>query len=228
MVHVDGGTFTMGGTAEQGNDVQVRERPIHQVTLSSYSIGQTEVTQELWQSVMGSNPSYFTGDLKQPVEMVSWNDCQTFIAKLNELTGKNFRLPTEAEWEYAARGGNKHQGYKYSGSNNIDDVAWYYDNSYAPGYSDLNLNFIIHAVGTKAPNELGIYDMSGSVHEYCWDWYGEYSSEAQTNPTGPSSGSLRVSRGGGKASKYYSCRVSSRVYASPETNYSHTGLRLAL
>ena len=128
MVGVEGGTFTMGATAEQGSDAYSNEKPAHEVTLSSFSIGETEVTQALWQAVMGSNPSYFTGDLNRPVERVSWNDCQTFITKLNEMTGKTFRLPTEAEWEYAARGGNLSQGYKYAGSNDVNEVAWYWDN----------------------------------------------------------------------------------------------------
>ena len=185
MVFVKGGTFTMGATAEQigyGNN----ETPAHQVTLSDYFIGKTEVTQELWYAVMGNNPSYFTRSSRNPVEQVSWHDCQSFIQKLNQLTGLRFRLPTEAEWEYAARGGNKSKGYKYSGSNNIGDVAWCYDNS----------SETTHEVGTKAPNELGLYDMSGNVWEWCSDWYGRYSSSAQSNPTGPSSGSFRVFRGG--------------------------------
>ncbi|MBQ0015371.1 MAG: formylglycine-generating enzyme family protein, partial [Bacteroidales bacterium] len=150
MVEVSGGTFKMGATSEQGSDAWNDEKPVHNVTLSSYYIGLTEVTQELWQAVMGSNPSYFKG-LYRPVENVSWDDCQTFISRLNSLTGKNFRLPTEAEWEFAARGGTKSRGYKYSGSNTLDDVAWHVGNS-----GDKT-----HDVGTKAPNELGIYDMSG-------------------------------------------------------------------
>ena len=181
MVKVSGGTFQMGATSEQGSYVDSDEQPVHQVTLSDYYIGETEVTQELWQAVMGSNPSKFTGSGLLPVEKVSWDDCQTFITKLNV-----FRLPTEAEWEFAARGGNSSQGYKYSGSNNIDDVAWYTNNS----------NSKTHEVGTKAPNELGIYDMSGNVWEWCQDWDGSYSSSAQTNPTGPTSGAERVYRGG--------------------------------
>jgi len=228
MVAVQGGTFTMGATAEQGSDAWDNEKPAHQVTLSSYSIGQTEVTQALWKAVMGSNPSIFTGDLdlQRPVETVSWDDCQTFISKLNQLTGKNFRLPTEAEWEYAARGGNRSQGYKYAGSNNIDDVAWYYGNSYALGSS--NPDYGTHAVATKAPNELGLYDMSGNVLEWCQDWYGSYSSNTQTNPTGPASGSNRVNRGG--SWNYHSryCRVSSRDYYAPSGAYYDLGLRLAL
>ncbi|MBR4829212.1 MAG: SUMF1/EgtB/PvdO family nonheme iron enzyme, partial [Muribaculaceae bacterium] len=136
MVTVEGGTFTMGATAEQGSDAYSDESPTHQVSLSRYCIGQTEVTQALWQAVMGSNPSLCLGDLNRPVEQVTWEECQTFISKLNELTGKQFRLPTEAEWEFAARGGNKSQGYKYAGSNTIDDVAWYIDNCYALGSSD--------------------------------------------------------------------------------------------
>lgn len=217
MIAVEGGTFTMGATSEQGSDVFNDEKPAHQVTLSSYYIGKTEVTQELWQAVMGSNPSNFSGT-NLPVEQVSWEDCQTFITKLNELTGKNFRLPTEAEWEYAARGGNKSQGYMYSGSNTIDDVAWY----------SLNSSKITHPVATKAPNELGIYDMSGNVREWCSDWKGDYSSSAQTNPTGPTSGSFRVRRGGGWGDDAGGCRVSYRDYNYPTNRNYYLGLRLAL
>ena len=220
MVTVEGGTFMMGATSEQGSDAFDDERPIHEVTLSSYSIGETEVTQALWVEVMGSNPSEFTGDLNCPVEKVSWNDCLTFITKLNQMTGKTFRFPTEAEWEFAARGGNKSQGYKYSGSNNIDDVAWYYY---------VNAPRITHTVATKAPNELGLYDMSGNVLEWCQDWYGSYSSEALSNPVGPSTGSYRVCRGGSFAHTAAGCRVSERrSYNNPSYTYRSLGLRLAL
>ncbi len=228
MVAVQGGTFTMGATAEQGSDAGDSEKPAHQVTLSSYSIGQTEVTQELWQAVMGSNPSQFFGNLnlQRPVEYVSWNDCQTFISKLNQLTGKNFRLPTEAEWEYAARGGNRSQGYKYAGSNNIDDVAWYWDN--IPSQPCGTAGYGTQTVATKAPNELGLYDMSGNVWEWCQDWYGSYSSDAQTNPTGPTSGSLRVNRGGSWRSNARHCRVSRHTGDTPSNLNYFLGLRLAL
>ena len=226
MVAVEGGTFTMGATPEQGSDVYDSEKPAHQVTLSSYSIGQTEVTQELWRAVMGRNPSLFTGNLQRPVENVSWNDCQTFINKLNQMTGKNFRLPTEAEWEYAARGGNRSQGYKYAGSNAIGDVAWYYDNSCALGSN--HPDYGTHAVATKAPNELGLYDMSGNLLEWCQDWYGSYSSDAQTNPTGPASGPDRVFRGGSCYSYAWRCRVSYRSYSAPSFKNCDLGLRLAL
>ena len=216
MVPIEGGTFTMGATAEQGNDAEHIEKPAHQVTLSNYSIGQTEVTQELWLAVMGSNPSNFKGN-NMPVEQVSWNDCQTFITKLNQMTGKSFRLPTEAEWEYAARGGNRSRGYKYAGSNAIDDVAWY-DNTTTT-----------HAVATKAPNELGLYDMGGNVWEWCRDWYDSYSSTAQTNPTGSASGSFRVSRGGSwNSGLAVYCRVSNRGYLTPSNANNRLGLRLAL
>lgn len=216
MIPVEGGTFTMGATAEQGSDAVDDEKPKHQVTLSSYAIGETEVTQELWEAVMGSNPSNFSGN-QLPVECVSWNDCQTFITKLNQLTGVNFRLPTEAEWEFAARGGNKRSGYKYAGSNTIGNVAWYSGNSSSKP----------HAVAQKLPNELGLYDMSGNMHEWCQDWYGSYSSAAQTNPTGPASGSARVVRGGGWDNAAEYCRVSFRVSGTPSTSYDLVGLRLA-
>ena len=219
MIAVEGGTFTMGATAEQASDAYSDEKPTHQVTLSSYYIGKTEVTQELWQAVMGSNPSGFSG-ANLPVEKVSWEDCQIFIAILNELTGKYFRLPTEAEWEYAARGGSKSQGYKYSGSNTVDDVAWYPSNSSSK----------THPVATKAPNELGIYDMIGNVLEWCSDWYSSsyYSSSSQYNPTGPASGSRRVYRGGSWGSSARLCRVSYRDYNGPSYRFYNLGLRLAL
>ena len=167
---------------------------------------------------MGSNPSYFEGD-NLPVEQVSWDDCQEFIRKLNSLTGKKFRLPTEAEWEYAARGGNESQGYKYAGSDNIDDVAWY-DEDLHEGST--------HEVDTKSPNELGLYDMSGNVWEWCNDWYGDYSPDAQTNPTGPGSGSYRVFRGGSWDYFAGGCRVSFRYIISPDFRDDSLGLRLAL
>ena len=233
MVAVEGGTFTMGATAEQGSDAYDSEKPAHQVTLSSYCIGETEVTQALWQAVMGSNPSYFTSvngysdNLQRPVECVSWYDCQIFITKLNELTGKTFRLPTEAEWEYAARGGNKSQGYKYAGSNDINKVAWYWYN--IPSQSSGTPGYGTQPVATKSSNELGLYDMSGNVLEWNQDWYGSYSSEVQTNPTGSASGSRRVYRGGSWGFNAGYCRVSRRCYDYGPSNSSvNLGLRLAL
>lgn len=212
MIRVQGGTFRMGGEKDRS------EKPVHNVTLSSYYIGQTEVTQALWKAVMGSNPSEFKGD-NLPVETVSWNDCQTFIAKLNQLTGRKFRLPTEAEWEFAARGGNQSRGYTYSGSNTFGNVAWCYENSGEK----------THDVATKSPNELDIYDMSGNVLEWCQDWRGDYSSSAQTNPTGPASGSYHVLRGGSWDRGATCCRTADRYYggAPTDTGY-YLGLRLAL
>ena len=217
MIKVDGGTFTMGATYEQKNPYD-DEKPTHQVTLSSYYIGETEVTQALWKAVMGNNPSWFKGD-NLPVENVSWEDCQTFIGKLNGLTGKSFRLPTEAEWEYAARGGNRSNHTQYSGGSMIDDVAWYEGNSGGK----------THSVKTKKPNELGLYDMSGNVLEWCQDWYGYYGSNAQTNPTGgPGSGSYRVRRGGCWGSFERYCRSSFRRNYSPGYRSYYLGFRLAL
>ena len=224
MVCVEGGTFQMGS-----NDGDKDEQPVHQVTLSTYSIGETEVTQALWEAVMGAavsqqrdkvDPSWpMCGEgADYPMYYVSWEECQMFIQELNQLTGKRFHLPTEAEWEYAARGGSKSRGYKYSGSDTIDEVAWYEGNS----------GNQTHPVKTKRANELGIYDMTGNVSEWCQDWRGYYSSDAQTNPTGPSSGSERVDRG---FSCYYDaqdCRVSNRISVEPDFRNNNLGLRLAL
>ena len=216
MIRVEGGTFTMGATQEQENPFS-DEKPTHQVTLSSYSIGETPVTQELWQAVMGSNPSYFKG-VQRPVEEVGWNDCQEFIKRLNQKTSRLFRLPTEAEWEFAARGGKKSKGYQYSGSNNIDEVAWYKNNSSGE----------THPVKTKKPNELGIYDMSGNVLEWCQDWFGSYNSNSQTNPSGPASGSNLVVRGGGCINDAKRCRLSCRRYFSLYAALRDLGFRLVL
>ena len=218
MIKVEGGTFSMGATSEQSSDGYDNEHPVHSVTLSDYYIGETEVTQELWQAVMGSNPSYFKGNNQRPVESVSWNDCQEFIKKLNQLTGKEFRLPTEAEWEYAARGGKYSRGYRYSGSNNAYEVAWFARNS----------GDTTHLVATKEANELGLYDMSGNVWEWCNDWYGRYQSCFQTNPTGPSKGEYRVLRGGSWDIFVRFVRVSFRIICTPDGRNYNFGLRLAL
>ena len=217
MVKVEAGTFMMGATSEM-KDPYDDEKPVHQVILTNdYYMGKYEVTQALWEAVMGSNPSIFEGD-NLPVETVSWNDCQEFISKLNSMTGRKFRLPTEAEWEYAARGGKKSRSYQYSGSSNISDVAWY----------DGNSGSKTHPVGTKQANELGIYDMSGNVYEWCSDWYGSYSSSSQTNPTGADSGSSRVYRGGSWIYIAWLCRLSYRAVNTPGYRSYGIGLRLAL
>lgn len=210
MILVKGGTFQMGS-----NDGYDWEKPVHNVTLSDYYIAETEVTQELWEAVMGSNPSYFKGG-RRPVEQVSWQDCQAFIEELNYLTGRHFRLPTEAEWEYAARGGNRSGHYTYSGGGNIDAVGWYSGNSGKE----------THNVATKRPNELGLYDMTGNVWEWCQDWYGSYSSGSATNPKGPSSGQYRVPRGGSWDSDAAYGRVSLRSFCTPSGRHNDLGFRL--
>lgn len=219
MIHVKGGTFMMGATDEQGSDAGYDEKSVHQVTLSDYYIGETEVTQELWEAVMSSNPSRHEG-AKHPVENVRWDDCQGFIQELNALTGQKFRLPTEAEWEFAARGGNNDVVSKYAGSSSVDKVAWYSGNAKST----------THDVKTKQANELGIYDMSGNVWEWCNDWYKDgYRSKAQVNPQGPEKGSSRVLRGGSWDGGARNCRVSNRDYDSTASGRSNgLGLRLAL
>lgn len=255
LVLVEGGTFLMGAqsttppsydwqgiqTPESYNydsDARSDESPVHEVTLSDFYIGKYEVTQQLWEYVMTYSGTTVSGDVLYaiddpwlgsdpsssggvgnyyPAYYVSYNDIvNIFIPRLNRITGKTFRLPTEAEWEYAARGGNKSQGYKYSGSNTIGDVAWYSSNSSSQ----------THEVGTNAPNELGIYDMSGNVREWCSDWYGSYSSSSQTNPTGPTTGSSRVTRGGCWNHIARACRVSDRDGYTPDYRHYYLGLRL--
>ncbi|MGL4993041.1 MAG: SUMF1/EgtB/PvdO family nonheme iron enzyme [Bacteroidales bacterium] len=217
MVHVEGGSFFMGATPEQGDDAYEDEKPVHKVTLSSYSIGKHQVTQALWVAVMGSNPSRNKQGGSYPVESVSWNHCQEFINKLNSITGKKFALPTEAQWEFAARGGVKSQGFKFAGSNNLDEVAWY----------SVNTGDKIHPVGEKKANELGIYDMSGNVWEWCSDRFADYSSSDQTDPTGSTSGYNRVIRGGSCWDGAGGCRSSCRGYGGPSYCDDDYGLRLA-
>lgn len=214
MMYVEGGTFMMGSDDADAED---DEKPVHQVTLSDYYMGQTEVTQALWKAVMGSNPSWTEGD-NLPVENVSWDDCLDFIDKLNQITGENFSLPTETQWEFATRGGVYSEGYKYSGSNNLDDVAWYGENSGRK----------THPVGTKQANELGIYDMSGNVWEWCSDRYDSYSPAAVIDSISNLLGSDRVRRGGSWFSNATSCRCTERFSNTQTSTSSSLGLRLAL
>lgn len=233
MVFVEGGTFMMGCTGEQQGDCEDNETPAHEETLSTFYIGKYEVTQKLWNAVMGAglNPSYNTGCEDCPAEHVSWKDTQLFINKLNTLTDRTFRLPTEAEWEYAARGGKRSQGYKYSGSNNIDEVAWYEENYQKGKYGKEGTT---HPVGTKKPNELGLYDMSGNVWEWCNDWYTkEYKHNGKTvHPDWPYPGIKaifrRVLRGGSWGGTSKGCRVSYIDYDIENYSDEYGGFRLAL
>ena len=219
MKYVEGGTFMMGAPGDD-SEATDRERPRHSVTIDNYYIAETQVTQELWQAVMGSNPSHFKGDIHRPVETVSWDDCQEFIKKLNTITCRTFSLPTEAQWEYAARGGKKSKGYKFSGSNNLGDVAWYGGNS----------NITTHPVAQKQSNELGLYDMTGNVWEWCQDRFDSnyYANSPQNNPQGPSSGDGRVFRGGSWVNVPMLCRVSCRLNGNPRYRDNGFGLRLSL
>ena len=218
MIAVQGGTFSMGCTLDNVDNCSASETPAHRVTVSDFYIGKYEVTQAQWKLVMGDNPSRYKGD-NLPVEKVSWRKVKKFIIRLNTITGMQYRLPTEAEWEFAARGGNNSRSYEYSGSNNVGNVAWYRENSEGK----------THAVGTKASNELGIYDMSGNVLEWCSDHYGRYSSNEQIDPKGPKSSnpSQRVIRGGSWSSNARSARVSFRFGTRPGGRYTHVGFRLA-
>lgn len=226
MLPVAGGAFSMGATSEQYNGYSPsdNEKPVHTVTVSSFYMAETEVTQALWYAVMGAKPTsdgskwsndYGLGD-NYPAYNISYNDCLEFISKLNDLTDITFRMPTEAEWEYAARGGNISAGYIFSGSNTPGDVAWYLDNSGSK----------THPVKTKNPNELGLYDMSGNVYEWCSDWYGAYDNSDQTDPTGPVDGSRRVLRGGSWSDRATYGRVANRNNFIPSSRSSNYGLRL--
>ena len=248
MVYVEGGTFVMGGTSEQQDVEAYDNKPTHSVSLSSYYLSDHEVTQAEWEAVMGTTvrqqrdkeysslPIYGEGP-DYPMCYISWDDCQEFIRKLNSQTGKNYRLPTEAEWEYAARGGLKSRGYKYSGSNTLGDVAWYWQNSgdhFLSGTDDdwdwdkiENNHGQTHPVKQKQSNELGLYDMSGNVWEWCQDWYGDYTTNCQSNPQGPANGSDRVIRGGSWSDFAWGCRVSNRCIYGPSYRFSSLGLRLA-
>ncbi|MCL1946868.1 MAG: formylglycine-generating enzyme family protein [Chitinivibrionia bacterium] len=216
FVPITGATYMMGCTPEQGESCYDNEKPAHSVTIGDFQIGRHLVTQKLWKAVTGNSPSGFKGD-DLPVESVSWDDVQEFLSTLNSITGKNYRLPTEAEWEFAARGGNKSKGYKFSGSNNLGELGWSSDNSGGK----------TQTVGQKKPNELDIYDMSGNVFEWCSDWYGPYPSGAAQNPQGPSSGEYRIMRGGSWRGGAKPCRVSNRHSHSPSFFINVVGFRLA-
>ena len=218
MVSVASGSFTMGCTYEQGSACSFDEKPSHQVQLKAYSIAKYPVTQKLWKAVMGNNPSRYVGD-DLPVHNVTWEEVQMFIQRLNQLTGKHYRLPTEAEWEYAARGGiGQPINYRYAGNAELDSVGWYSENS----------GSIVHAVGGKQPNALGLYDMSGNVWEWCSDIYGMYDSKDQTDPVGASKGYSRVLRGGCYAALPNMCRITTRKAMYQGGKDNATGFRLAL
>lgn len=217
MIKVEAGTFMMGATKEVKEPYKI-ELPAHEVLLTEdYYIGKYEVTQALWNVVMDSKYSTNDGDLL-PKNYVSWNDCQEFIEKLNKITGLKFRLPTEAEWEYAARGGKKSKRYLYSGSNNVLDVAWY----------DGNSSNKRHPVGTKQANELGIFDMGGNVSEWCQDLWGQYQNDSQINPLGSSAGTKHVLRGGNYFFDIRICYLSYRMFAESNYKDAFDGFRLAL
>jgi formylglycine-generating enzyme required for sulfatase activity len=216
MIKVNGGTFEMGAAKNQKTYAKEIESPVHKVKLNDYYIAETEVTQDLWVAVMGSNPSFLKKD-NHPVEQVSWEDCVTFIEKLNQITGEKFRLPTEAEWEYAARGGHKSNGYVYAGSNDLDEVAW----------TERNSNGSTHKVKTKKPNELGLYDMNGNVWEWCYDWYAPYEAKETANPSGPANGEVKINRGGGWT-RAHRCWTSYRGRDNLKLRDYNLGFRLVL
>lgn len=221
MVKVEGGTYSMGATPEQGTEAQMNEKPVHEVTVEDFWIGQTEVTQALWKAVTDYNPSY-TRWPECPVDKVSWQECKSFVEMLQELTGLEFRLPTEAEWEYAARGGKYSKGYKYAGSDNVDDVAWHVGNAEEKS----------HPVASKKPNELGLYDMSGNVYEWCEDKYLMYDgSEPQYSQKMLKSDKKRefhIERGGCWNYGPTMCRTAYRHAGNYTHMYAYDGLRLAL
>lgn len=218
MVTVGGGVFVMGCTAEQGEEYEEEEKPIHQVTLSQFSIAKYEVTKALWVAVMGNETKKYEGDMNTPADNLTFDEATQFVEKLNSLTGNAFRIPSEAEWEFAARGGNKSLGYRFSGNSDIDKVAWYGANAESKS----------HPVGLKEPNELGIYDMCGNVIEWCNDDFEFYGIEALVNPTYTETRVSRIVRGGFYCNVESSCRISFREFFDPSMAYEFTGFRLAL
>ena len=220
MMPIEGGTFTMGCTRPNGTKHNYEvERPLHQVTVGDFYMCKYEVTQQLWEAVMHTNPSLRRGSSQLPVEQVSWNDVQIFIARLSQMTGYRFRLPTEAEWEYAARGGKRSHGYVFPGADgDPGSVAWY----------GMNAGNVTHPVGQLKPNELGLYDMAGNVWEWCSDWFGDYPSAPQDNPVGPKHGDHRILRGGCMNSPSWGCSVSDRSWYQPDKGYGFYGFRLVL
>ena len=240
MVYVEGGTFTMGLTPEQGRIQDSYDKflkPVHRVTLDGFYIGKYEVTQAQWTAVMGTSvvqqrdstdPDrglYGVGD-NYPMYYVNWDEAQAFCQKLSEMTGKTYRLPTEAEWEYAARGGHKADSTKYAGSDSVDAVSWYYNNSYELG--EQHPDYGTHTVGLKQPNGLGLYDMGGNVWEWCSDWYSDdyYAQSPSANPQGPSDGTFRVCRGGSWNFHKASCQVAFRSSGTPSGRGAIMGFRV--
>lgn len=219
MPRVEGGVFLMGGTREQHREQLSTDLPVHTVALNAYYIGQTEVTQALWKAVV---PEWeFVEEIYLPhfpICYVSWHDCQEFVRRLDSITGMPFRMPTEAEWEFAARGGNKSKGYRFAGGNIVDSISW----------GLRNAGFRKHEVGQKKPNELGLYDMTGNVSEWCSDWYAPYHIGTEPNPQGPSTGDEKIMRG----SSYSNCQensfISHRYMSNPAESNNYCGLRLAL
>ncbi len=224
MVYVQGGSFYMGCGIDQGRTCEDDEEPPHHVTLGDFFIARYEVTQKQWFLMMENNPSNFAGCDSCPVENVSWNDVQLFLEKLNSMTGKKYCLPSEAQWEYAARGGNRSRGFRYSGSDNINEVAWYLE-----GKGNKNLKTSkTHIIGKKNPNELGLYDMSGNVWEWCGDGYAKYTNIRQIDPKGSVLSAYKIFRGGSWNNSANHCRVFYRHYLIPDSRYYNLGLRLAL
>lgn len=227
LAKIEGGIYSIGFHPEtSASDVSIiNDAGLHDVKLSSFYISTTEITQEMWKAIMNSNPSETKG-MRLPVTNVTWDECKIFLERLNKRTGVYFRLPTEAEWECAARGGHLSRGFHFPGSNELDSVAWYRGNTNTKHGGKLKP----HKVALKKPNELGLYDMAGNVREWCYDWYAStfYDQEGQTNPHGPNLSDFRVIRGGGYRSDSTGCLMHRRDYEFPEISHDDIGFRLAL
>ena len=227
MIYVKGGEFLMGEPAGEGDEARAEKAAVHKVKVDDYYIGQFEITQSQWRAVMGTDISrqkhlagaaaYYGVGGNYPMYYITWEEAVEFCNRLSRRTGKKYSLPTEAEWEYAARGGQAGETTRYAGSDDLKRVAWYFENS--PSAT--------HPVGSKKPNKLGLYDMSGNVWEWCQDWYGDTYDESDTdNPAGPASGTFRVSRGGGSGSEESDCRVYRRSGNHPGFRLSANGFRV--